>query len=118
MSRHRAVRNLDLDDVLDDEYDEEYDENTLDENEMTNEDLEALDDGLSYVYSVVGDNCPLTDVEIKEALWYYYFDKKETINWALNTISERKAKEEKLKAKAAKAEAAVASKGNLITCVI
>ncbi|KAL0094235.1 hypothetical protein F4703DRAFT_1006305 [Phycomyces blakesleeanus] len=117
MSRHRAVRNLDLDDVLDDEYDDDYNENALDETELSNEDLEALDEGLSYVYSIVGDNCPLTDVEIKEALWYYYFDKEETINWAISTITERKAKEEKLKAKAAKAEAAVASKGNWAICV-
>jgi hypothetical protein len=50
---------------------------------MTNEDLDKLDDGLAYVYSVIGEDTILTAKEIKEALWYYFFDREETIEWAL-----------------------------------
>ncbi|EPB86051.1 hypothetical protein HMPREF1544_07127 [Mucor circinelloides 1006PhL] len=100
MSRHRAVRNLDIDDILDeDEYESEYDENQLDEADISNEDLDKLEDGLAYVYSVIGEDTILTATEIKEALWYYYFDREETINWALEKIAKEKALEEKKKAK-------------------
>ncbi|KAI8334735.1 hypothetical protein BC941DRAFT_472662 [Chlamydoabsidia padenii] len=103
MSRHRAVRNLDLDDVLDeDQLDTEYDENQLDESQLSNEDLDALEEGLDYVYGVIGQDVPLTDVEIKEALWYYYFDKDETVNWALEKVASIKVEQDKQKAKEAK----------------
>ncbi|KAI9476270.1 MAG: hypothetical protein EXX96DRAFT_293848 [Benjaminiella poitrasii] len=88
MSRHRAVRNLDIDDILDeDEYESEYDENQLDENELSNEDLDKLDEGLAHIYSVIGEDTILSAKEIREALWYYYFDTEETIEWALGNIS-------------------------------
>lgn len=58
-------------------------ERLVDESQLSNEDLDALEEGLDYVYGVIGQDVPLTDVEIKEALWYYYFDKDETVNWAL-----------------------------------
>ena len=38
------------------------------------------------MYSVIGEDTILTAAEIKEALWYYYFDREETINWALGKI--------------------------------
>ncbi|KAI8068209.1 P-loop containing nucleoside triphosphate hydrolase protein [Gongronella butleri] len=118
MSRHRAVRNLDIDDVLDeDQYEDNYDENQLDESQLTNEDHEQLDNGLQYVYSVLGDDIPLSDVEIKEALWYYYFDKEETVDWALGKIQQIKKEQEKKQAQeqqkkqaAAKAKAAATAK--------
>lgn len=50
---------------------------------MSNEDLDKLDEGLAYILSVIGDDTPLTAKEIKEALWYYFFDKEETLEWAL-----------------------------------
>ncbi|KAI7901246.1 HBS1 N-terminus-domain-containing protein [Cokeromyces recurvatus] len=87
MSRHRAVRNLDIDDILDeDEYDSEYDENQFDEDELSNEDLDKLDEGLAQVYSVIGEDTILSAKEIREALWYYYFDIDETIEWALGKL--------------------------------
>lgn len=60
----------------------------VDENELSNEDLDALEDGLAYVKSVVGDDCPVPDIEIKEALWYYYFDREETVNWVLGKLKQ------------------------------
>ncbi|KAI8353367.1 hypothetical protein BD560DRAFT_336670 [Blakeslea trispora] len=84
MSRHRAVRNLDIDDVLEeDEYNSEYDENEFDEEQLSNEDLDRLDDGLDYVYGVIGYDTFLTAREIKEALWNFYFDQEQTVDWAL-----------------------------------
>ncbi|CEP16060.1 hypothetical protein [Parasitella parasitica] len=83
MSRHRAVRNLNIDDILDEDDYEEFDQDQIDETEMSNEDLDKLDDGLAHVYSVIGDDTILTAREIKEALWYYYFDREEAVNWAL-----------------------------------
>ncbi|KAI8975254.1 hypothetical protein BDF20DRAFT_836672 [Mycotypha africana] len=91
MSRHRAVRNLDVDDILDDEdYGEDYDENDFNEDELSNEDLDKLDEGLAYVYSVIGDDTFLTAKEIREALWEFYFDKEETVEWALERAKQQK----------------------------
>lgn len=50
---------------------------------MTNEDLDKLDEGLAYIYTIIGEDTVLTAKEIKEALWYYFFDKEETLEWAL-----------------------------------
>jgi hypothetical protein len=55
---------------------------------MSNEDLEKLDEGLAYIYSVIGDDTILGEREIKEALWYYYFDREETLEWALGKNQE------------------------------
>lgn len=59
----------------------------VDETEMSNEDLDKLDEGLAYVYSVIGEDTILSAAEIKEALWYYYFDREETIEWVLGTFT-------------------------------
>ncbi|KAI8145405.1 P-loop containing nucleoside triphosphate hydrolase protein [Fennellomyces sp. T-0311] len=110
MSRHRAVRNLDIDEVLEeDDYADDYDENELDETQLSQEDRAQLDEGLSYVLSVVGEDIPVTDFEIKEALWYYYFDREETVNWVVEKIAKIKAEEEKQKKKAAKKAAKAAA---------
>jgi hypothetical protein len=51
---------------------------------LTNEDLDLLDEGLEYIESVIGeDNGILSSRQIKEALWYYYLNKEETLEWAL-----------------------------------
>ncbi|KAI8394258.1 uncharacterized protein BYT42DRAFT_487140 [Radiomyces spectabilis] len=112
MSRHRNVRNLDIDEVLDeDEFVDDYDENELDETQLSNEDLDNLEEGLSYIYSVVGENVPVSATEIKEALWYYYFDREETVNWVLEKIAKYEAEEKKQKAKQAKKNAAQGNYG-------
>ncbi|KAI8640367.1 P-loop containing nucleoside triphosphate hydrolase protein [Parasitella parasitica] len=77
---------------------------------MSTEDLDKLDEGLAYVYSVIGDDTILTSREIKEALWYYYFDREETVNWALEHIAKEKALEEKKKAKEEAKKAAAEKK--------
>ena len=56
----------------------------MDEGDLSQEDRANLADGLAHVLSVVGgDDIPVSDMEIKEALWYYYFDREETINWVV-----------------------------------
>ncbi|KAI8326916.1 P-loop containing nucleoside triphosphate hydrolase protein [Blakeslea trispora] len=111
MSRHRAVRNLDIDDVLEeDEYNSEYDENEFDEEQLSNEDLDRLDDGLDYVYGVIGYDTFLTAREIKEALWNFYFDQEQTVDWALEKIAVQEKKEAKKAAVAAEKKKAVPEK--------
>ncbi|KAG1502354.1 hypothetical protein G6F47_001239 [Rhizopus delemar] len=115
MSRHRAVRNLDVDGILEEDYYQSESENDFDESELTNEDLDLLDEGLEYIESVIGENNGiLSSRQIKEALWYYYLNKEETLEWALDEISKAKALEEKkkLKEKAKKEKKEVKSNNN------
>ncbi|ORE07289.1 hypothetical protein BCV72DRAFT_304709 [Rhizopus microsporus var. microsporus] len=88
MSRHRAIRNLDVNDVLDeDDYESSFEEEEVqdefDESQLTNEDLDLLYEGLDYIHDAVGKNDVLSDRQIKETLWYYYFNKEDTLDWAL-----------------------------------
>ncbi|KAG1198815.1 hypothetical protein G6F70_005463 [Rhizopus microsporus] len=108
MSRHRAIRNLDINDVLDeDDYESSFEEEEVqdefDESQLTNEDLDLLYEGLDYIHAAIGKNDVLSDRQIKETLWYYYFNKEDTLDWALEEISKAKALEAKKKAKAKKA---------------
>ncbi|KAG2185185.1 hypothetical protein INT44_001975, partial [Umbelopsis vinacea] len=86
MSRHRNVRNLDIDDVLaEDDYsdEEEYDQaegGGMDLSEMSDEDRAAMDEGVAHIYSVIGDDTSISLQTIQETLWYYYFDKEESIS--------------------------------------
>lgn len=59
----------------------------MDEGDLNDEDRQELEDGLSYVRSVVGEDIGISDTEIKEALWYYYFDREETVNWVFGKIT-------------------------------
>ncbi|CEG65079.1 hypothetical protein RMATCC62417_01943 [Rhizopus microsporus] len=104
MSRHRAIRNLDVNDVLDeDDYESSFEEEEeiqdeckhndtiiltthsfqVDESQLTNEDLDLLYEGLDYIHDAIGKNDVLSDRQIKETLWYYYFNKEDTLDWAL-----------------------------------
>jgi hypothetical protein len=45
---------------------------------------------LKEVRQILGDTPGIKDSEIKETLWYYYFDVEQTISWLLsNYISRR-----------------------------
>lgn len=50
---------------------------------MTEEDRAAMDDGVAHVYSVIGDDTSISLQTIQETLWYYYFDKEESVNFLL-----------------------------------
>ncbi|KAG8749203.1 Hsp70 suppressor, GTPase facilitates ribosomal subunit dissociation [Ceratobasidium sp. 428] len=83
MSRHRDVRNLNIQDELaEDDLSDNYDE----EDEMTTEQKDQMVSGLVRVRSVLGDEdeSGIKDKQIKDALWDSYFDVEGTISWLLD----------------------------------
>lgn len=84
MSRHRNVRNLDIDDVLDeaDPYEDESEP-------ITDEQREQLATGVARVQSVL-DGVEIPRAEIEETLWYYYFDVEKSIEYLLSQHSKAK----------------------------
>ncbi|KAJ2486706.1 hypothetical protein IWW37_005521 [Coemansia sp. RSA 2050] len=83
MSRHRAVRNLNLEEEL---YDEEDDSAIYDELQDISEDNQArLIKGVEAVRLAIGPDTGIEDREIKESLWYYFFDEEATIAWLQKT---------------------------------
>lgn len=48
--------------------------------------------------SVLGTGSGLTDKEIKDALWYYYFDQEKTISYLLDQQHKKNAAKEKAEA--------------------
>lgn len=62
--------------------------------ELSEEDRAAMDEGVAHVYSVIGDDTSISLQTIQDTLWYYYFDKEETVNFLLGkSISRRLALE-------------------------
>ncbi|KAJ2056623.1 hypothetical protein GGI17_006099 [Coemansia sp. S146] len=83
MSRHRAVRNLNLEEEL---YDEEDDGAIYDElQDVSEEDQARLIKGIEAVRCAIGPETGIEDREIKESLWYYFFDEEATIAWLQKT---------------------------------
>ncbi|KAF9189708.1 HBS1-like protein [Haplosporangium sp. Z 767] len=84
MSRHRNVRNLDIDDVMDDGYDEDdYDENT-----MTAEEQVQMANATDEVITMLGDS-KVSTREIQDALWYYYFDVDQTVVYLIDELAKK-----------------------------
>lgn len=48
--------------------------------------------------SVLGTNSGLSDKDIKDALWYYYFDEEKTISYLLDQQHKKNAAKEKAEA--------------------
>jgi hypothetical protein len=107
MSRHKIVKNLDLDKELDDfdgGDDPYYGEEEMTGGEgggfadLSEEDQEQMIAGTIAVRDELGpDASDVTDAEIREALWYYYYDVGKTVSWLLST----KVKKESVQAKTA-----------------
>lgn len=57
-----------------------------------------LASGLSSVQSVLGPTSGVTDKEIKDALWYYYFDQEKTIAYLLDQQHKKSVAKEKAEA--------------------
>ncbi|KAJ2539715.1 hypothetical protein GGF49_005015 [Coemansia sp. RSA 1853] len=82
MSRHRAVKKLDFEE----EFYDEADESLFDEmNDMSEEDTVKMFAGIESVKKAIGPGTGISDQEIKESLWYYYFDEEATIAWLKKT---------------------------------
>ncbi|KAI9887732.1 MAG: Hsp70 suppressor, GTPase facilitates ribosomal subunit dissociation [Watsoniomyces obsoletus] len=84
MSRHRLVKGLDLEDELTDfaggDGDDDYEDGA--ETEMTEEDKVQMQRCTTQVRNAFDPNMPpLSDKEIQDSLWYYYYDVGKTVHW-------------------------------------
>ncbi|GAA5857668.1 hypothetical protein JCM1840_000858 [Sporobolomyces johnsonii] len=92
MSRHRIVKNLDLDDELDDggfDSGEDYYE------DMTSEQQAQMASAVSAVQGVLGPNTPISDKAIRDALWDSYFDVEGTIAFLLDEQHKKEVRRKK-----------------------
>ncbi|RKP13109.1 hypothetical protein BJ684DRAFT_16455 [Piptocephalis cylindrospora] len=78
MSRHRLVRNMAAEDM--------YDEDEYVEEEELDEEAQAC----AEVISILGETAGVSEKDIRETVWHYYFDVPKSVNWLL----EQKAKQE------------------------
>ncbi|KAK0242422.1 hypothetical protein EDD85DRAFT_288059 [Armillaria nabsnona] len=87
MSRHRDVRNINLDDELDDDaLSDGGDEET------TEQEQAELDAAFEQVRDIIGDEdtTGISEHEIKEYLWERFFQVDQTIQWALDEQERRR----------------------------
>ncbi|KAF9114640.1 HBS1-like protein [Mortierella sp. AM989] len=85
MSRHRDVRNLDLNDVMDDGYDEE---DYAEEQPMTEEEQAQMADATDEVKRMLG-GAKISTKEIQDALWYYYFDVNQAAVYLIDELAKK-----------------------------
>ncbi|KAI0347452.1 hypothetical protein BDW22DRAFT_525378 [Trametopsis cervina] len=92
MSRHRIVRNMNIEEELNDEAFSDGGEDDL-----TQEDYDRLVQGLEQIRAAVGpaEQSGMSDQQIKETLHYYYFDVNESLNWLLEQQGRKRAAEER-----------------------
>ncbi|CAA21259.2 Dom34-Hbs1 translation release factor complex GTPase subunit Hbs1 [Schizosaccharomyces pombe] len=86
MSRHRDVKNLDLDDY---ELDEEPGEE-----ELTEEQEEEFRSAVATVRETLL-GVPISEKEIADTVWYYYFDVEKSVNYLLQKASSKAGAKEK-----------------------
>ncbi|TFK43259.1 hypothetical protein BDQ12DRAFT_170939 [Crucibulum laeve] len=86
MSRHRIIRNMNIDDELDDDALSDGAQE-----ELTPEEQEQMEDAFDYVRQVIGgeDASGISDTAIKDILWGNYFDAQHTVQWALEEQERR-----------------------------
>ncbi|KAL8940544.1 MAG: hypothetical protein Q9216_002761 [Gyalolechia sp. 2 TL-2023] len=88
MSRHKLVKTMDLDDELDNfdgvDYEVDYDGG---DDPVTAEDKARLQQGLVEVRAVLGPSIPVSDKDIEDSLWHYYYDVEKTVNYLLQQKS-------------------------------
>ncbi|KAI0722178.1 hypothetical protein C8T65DRAFT_134547 [Cerioporus squamosus] len=81
MSRHRFVRNIDIN--------EELEEDAISDGgeyeDLDQEDYDQMINGLEQIRRMLGDedHSRLTDADIKDALYHYYLDVDKATNWLL-----------------------------------
>ncbi|KAG0200265.1 HBS1-like protein [Mortierella sp. GBA30] len=85
MSRHRNVRNLDLDDVMDDGYDED---DYIEEQAMTAEEQAQMAEATEEVLSMLS-GAKVSMKEIQDALWYYYFDVDQAAVYLIDELAKK-----------------------------
>lgn len=81
---NRRVKAMALEDDDYDDYDD-YDEEEEDPNAATDtmsaEDKAQLQEGTIKVRQALGPSSPVTDSEIQEALWHYYYDVSKSVSY-------------------------------------
>lgn len=101
MSRHRAVRNLNLDEELAEDYDHDVDflgmPCRLTTDELSPEDQDALEQALLTVIDTLGEPevCGISERRMKEALWDTYFDAPAAVNLLLEAKEQEEAQARK-----------------------
>ncbi|KAI4124684.1 MAG: hypothetical protein LQ338_004684 [Usnochroma carphineum] len=82
MSRHKLVKTLDFDEELDvydgADFDDDYD--VADES--------RLREGVFEVRAVLGPSVVVSDKDIEDSLWHYYYDTDKTVNYLLRMHAE------------------------------
>lgn len=74
-----------LDDELGDFDGDDYESEDGDSQEISEEDREQLREGTVKVREVIGNDVPgITDSQIQEALWHYYYDVGKSVTYLLN----------------------------------
>ncbi|KAF9246908.1 hypothetical protein BU15DRAFT_38790 [Melanogaster broomeanus] len=91
MSRHRLVRNLNIQDELDDDALSEEGE------DMTDEQHGQMESAFEHIRAVVGDEAVsgLDDAIIKDTLWQFYFDVEKSVSWLYEEQERRAAAKER-----------------------
>ncbi|KAA1465998.1 hypothetical protein DENSPDRAFT_5738 [Dentipellis sp. KUC8613] len=92
MSRHRFVRNLDLED--------ERDDGALSDGgdeDMTREQRILMERGLDHIRNIIGseEDSGFTDSFIEDTLWDCYFDVEKSVEWLLEEQGRRRAAAER-----------------------
>ncbi|PIL36877.1 hypothetical protein GSI_00567 [Ganoderma sinense ZZ0214-1] len=86
MSRHRYVRNIDINEEMEDDVvsDGGYDD-------LSPEDHERMMNGLEHIRNMIGDAeaSKLSDEDIAEALYHFYFDVEQATAWLLEEQERR-----------------------------
>lgn len=71
-------------------YEEDYDDDFAEEEyeeaapELTDEDREQLEQGTKKVREVLGTAVSVSDKDIQDSLWHYYYDVEKVVNYILS----------------------------------
>ena len=107
---NRRVKAIDYDDDDYDSYEDEYYEEDAQDG-LTEDDKLQLQEGTTKVRSILGDQTSVTDKEIHDALWHYYYDIEKTVAYLKNMKKPKAPKETKAKPVQPKSKAAPQTHG-------
>jgi hypothetical protein len=92
---NRRVKDIEYDDDGYDSYGDDYKSEGADE--LTEDDKLQLQEGAAKVKSLLGSDVAVTDKQIQDALWYYFYDIEKSVTFLKNV---KKPKQTQAKAKA------------------